>query len=122
MIAAYTPESPPMSTGAPTTIQIFAIVAVVAFAAGTVGLVLQAVRGTRGPSFLESAASMMFVGWFSTAVALQLAGVSWTSGGVVALPWLAVIPLVVASLALVAVGIRVDRTARPAVGGRNDGA
>ena len=112
MIAAYTTESPPMSTGAPTTIQIFAIVAVVAFAAGTVGLVLQAVRGTRGPSFLESAASMMFVGWFSTAVALQLAGVSWTSGGVVALPWLAVIPLVVASLMLVAVGIRVDRTAR----------
>ena len=122
MIDAYTRESPPLPTEAPTTIQIFAVVAVVAFAAGTVGLVVQAVRGKRGPSFLESAASMMFVGWFSTAVALQLAGVRWTSGGVVALPWLAVIPLVVASLVLVAVGVRVDCTDRACRRGRNDGA
>lgn len=112
MIAAYAPESPPLPAAAPSTVQIFVMIAVVAFAAGTVGLVVQAVRGGRGPSFVESAASMMFVGWFSTAVALQLAGVRWTSDGVVALPWLAVVPLVIASVVLIAVGIRVDCTAR----------
>ncbi len=89
---------------------VFAIVAVTTVVGSAVYLLVDAVRGDHGHPFLEADASIMFAGWFAAGVSLQLTGTPWTCGGVVALPWLVVCSLGVASLVLVVVGLRVDRS------------
>lgn len=105
----FTPESPPLAAST-SAVQIFAILGAVAVIGSAVYLLLDAVRGDHGHPFLEANASIMFAGWFSAAVSLQLAGTPWTCGGVVTLPWLVVCSLLAASMVLVGVGVRLDRT------------
>jgi len=108
MTAAALDSHPATLAGEVPAVEIFAIFAVVAIAASTIYLLIDAIRGGHGRSYLEADATIMFSGWFAAGVSMQLGQTPWVSSGVVSMPWLIVCSLAAASLLLVGMGHRIE--------------